>query len=100
MDITRVAVAATQFTAYTALMNLAITFSARWQGWAIERWGYPTTLLADVAVGFAILLVLPFLRHRRQAVRMPPAADTMGCRARSWPQPPSTSWPAERRSRV
>lgn len=62
MDITRAAVAATQFTAYTALMNLAITLSARWQGWAIERWGYPTTLLADVAVGFTVLAVLPFLR--------------------------------------
>jgi PAT family beta-lactamase induction signal transducer AmpG len=40
-------VAATQFTAYMAMMNLAISYSATWQGIAIEALGYPKTLLID-----------------------------------------------------
>jgi len=62
MDITRTAVAATQFTAYTALMNLSITTSARWQGMAAESWGYSWTLLADAALGCVILLFLPLIQ--------------------------------------
>ena len=62
MDITRTAVAATQFTAYTALMNLAITMSARWQGSAAQAWGYSWTLLADAALGGVILLFLPLIQ--------------------------------------
>src|SRR5580765_5023187 len=44
MDVTTKAVAATQFTAYMAMSNLVITYSAWWQGQAITRWGYPLTL--------------------------------------------------------
>ena len=44
MDITNPAVAATQFTAYMAMMNLAIAIAASWQGAAVEAWGYPVTL--------------------------------------------------------
>ncbi len=73
MDITRAAVAATQFTAYTAMMNLAITLSARWQGLAIEAYGYATTLFIDVAVGALVLLVLPL-------IRLPVIAKTTGGR--------------------
>jgi predicted MFS family arabinose efflux permease len=62
MDITNPAVAATQFTAYMALLNLSISLSAAWQGWAIERFGYPTTLLLDAGVGLLGLAVLAFLR--------------------------------------
>ena len=62
MDVTTPAVAATQFTAYMALMNLAIAYSATWQGWAIEHWGYPLTLLADAGFGLVCLLCLPFMR--------------------------------------
>ncbi|TRZ64477.1 MAG: MFS transporter, partial [Rhodocyclaceae bacterium] len=47
MDVTNPRVAATQFTAYMALMNLAISYSATWQGIAIEAWGYPNTMLVD-----------------------------------------------------
>ncbi len=61
MDITTPTVAATQFTAYMALSNLASSGSAWWQGHAIERFGYPLTLGLDVAVGFLCLLVLPFV---------------------------------------
>lgn len=63
MDVTNPAVAATQFTAYMALMNLAIAYSASWQGIAIEAWGYPTTLLVDAVLGLACLLFLPWLKR-------------------------------------
>ena len=61
MDITTPAVAATQFTAYMALQNLAIQYSAVWQGMTIVRWGYPKTLLLDCIVGVVPLVLLPFM---------------------------------------
>src|SRR3990167_1519606 len=63
MDVTNPAVAATQFTAYMAMMNLAISYSATWQGIAIEALGYPNTLLIDAVTGLACLLVLPWLKR-------------------------------------
>jgi PAT family beta-lactamase induction signal transducer AmpG len=66
MDITTPAVAATQFTAYMAMMNLATSYTALWQGLAIGRYGYPTTLLLDVLIGMAPLLLLPWMSARRR----------------------------------
>jgi len=62
MDITTPAVAATQFTAYMALMNLCISYSAWWQGFAVERIGYPATLVVDSVFGLVGLLLLPLMR--------------------------------------
>ena len=62
MDICTTAVAATQFTAYMALLNLVIWYSANWQGRAIEAWGYPATLALDAAAGLLCLSVLPLMR--------------------------------------
>jgi PAT family beta-lactamase induction signal transducer AmpG len=62
MDVTNPAVAATQFTAYMALMNLAIAYSATWQGIAAEALGYPKTLLIDAITGLLCLAILPMLR--------------------------------------
>ncbi|MEO5988536.1 MAG: MFS transporter [Candidatus Eisenbacteria bacterium] len=62
MDVTTPRVAATQFTAYMALMNLAISYSSLWQGRAVERWGYPVTLAIDSVVGLLCLACLPFMR--------------------------------------
>ena len=45
-----------------ALMNYAIAYTARWQGWAAERWGYPLTLTADALFGLVCLICLPFMR--------------------------------------
>ena len=59
MDLCRPAVAATQFTAYMALLNLVIAYTAWWQGRAIVAFGYPATLLADAVIGLAGLAVLP-----------------------------------------
>lgn len=65
MDITNPKVAATQFTAYMAMMNLAISISASWQGVAAEAWGYPMTLLLDAILGLACLALLPMIRPER-----------------------------------
>ena len=62
MDVTRPSVAATQFTAYMAMMNLAIAYSATWQGIAVEAVGYPATLVIDAVFGLACLIFLPFIR--------------------------------------
>ena len=66
--------AATQFTGYMALMNLAIAYSAQWQGWAIERWGYPLTLTADALFGLVCLACLPFMRAVKKPGPAPGAA--------------------------
>jgi PAT family beta-lactamase induction signal transducer AmpG len=62
MDVTNPAVAATQFTAYMAMMNLAIAYSATWQGIAAEALGYPNTLLIDAVTGVLCLILLPFIK--------------------------------------
>lgn len=61
MDITTPAVAATQFTAYMAMSNFVISYSATWQGLSIVRFGYPATLLADAAFGLVCIGLLPFM---------------------------------------
>jgi len=66
MDVTTPAVAATQFTAYMALSNLAISYSSWWQGLSIVRWGYPITLVLDCAIGMVMLFLLPFMKRRKQ----------------------------------
>jgi len=62
MDITTPAVAATQFTAYMAMLNLCISYTSWWQGFAVERIGYPSTLILDSVVGLFGLLLLPLMR--------------------------------------
>jgi PAT family beta-lactamase induction signal transducer AmpG len=64
MDVTNPLVAGTQFTAYMAMSNLTISYSATWQGIAIEAWGYPGTMLVDAIFGLVFLAVLRFTRRR------------------------------------
>ncbi len=66
MDITTPAVAATQFTAYMAMSNLVIAYSATWQGFAIARFGYPTTLLIDAGFGLVCIGLLPFMALKKK----------------------------------
>jgi MFS family permease len=66
MDITNPLVAATQFTAYMAMLNFTISYTAKWQGWAIERFGYPGTLAMDAALGMIGVIILPFLKPQRK----------------------------------
>ncbi|HEY2954972.1 MAG TPA: MFS transporter [Candidatus Eisenbacteria bacterium] len=61
MDVTTPRVAATQFTAYMALLNFVTSYSATWQGWAVERWGYPLTLAADSVAGLLCIALLPLM---------------------------------------
>jgi PAT family beta-lactamase induction signal transducer AmpG len=63
MDVTNPLVAATQFTAYMALLNLAIAYSAVWQGIASEAFGYPKMLLIDALIGPLCVLLLPWMRN-------------------------------------
>lgn len=73
MDVTDPKVAATQFTAYMALLNAVIAYSAQWQGVAIERWGYPLTLTIDATVGVVSLILLPLIGKPRTVARLPGA---------------------------
>jgi len=75
MDVTTPRVAATQFTAYMALMNVAIGYSATWQGWAVEHWGYPLTLTADALFGLVCLVCLPLMAPAAKAALPPPGAE-------------------------
>jgi len=67
MDVSNARVAATQFTAYMALLNLGIAYSAKWQGWAVDRYGYPITLLADAFIGLLCLIFLAAMGNIRSA---------------------------------
>jgi PAT family beta-lactamase induction signal transducer AmpG len=73
MDLTNPRVAATQFTAYMALLNLVTSYTSYWQGLSIARFGYPVTLYIDSTVGLVSLVLLPFmaLRKDRPAVDLP-----------------------------
>ena len=72
MDITTKRVAATQFTAYMAMQNVVIWYSANWQGWVVERWGYPRTLVIDCLFGLVGLALLPLMGPVRHAEPAPP----------------------------
>ncbi len=74
MDITTPAVAATQFTAYMALLNLCISYTSWWQGFAVERIGYPSTLIIDSVVGLFGLLLLPLMKPPKKAATTASAA--------------------------
>jgi PAT family beta-lactamase induction signal transducer AmpG len=77
MDITTPRVAATQFTAYMAMQNLVIGYSARWQGWLVELWGYPRTLVVDCVFGLVGIVLLPLmvpLAKTGAAPSIPPGA--------------------------
>ena len=69
MDFCEPKVAATQFTAYMALANLVISYTAFWQGYSIEAFGYPATLVLDAAAGLiclSVFAVVPVARRMDQ----------------------------------
>jgi PAT family beta-lactamase induction signal transducer AmpG len=72
MDVTTAKVAATQFTAYMAILNFTISYSATWQGIAVERWGYPITLLIDGVFGVVGLTLLPWMATPRTKTEVAP----------------------------
>ena len=42
-----------------------ISYTASWQGYVVERSGYPTTLVLDAVVGLIGLALLPLMRPRK-----------------------------------
>jgi len=67
MGLTNPAVAATQFTGYMALHNLVYTYSSLWQGKYADLHGYAKTMFLDGWFAFVPLLLLPFLKPRKEA---------------------------------
>jgi PAT family beta-lactamase induction signal transducer AmpG len=63
MDITTPAVAATQFTAYMALMNLATSAVNWFEGLTLDewQWSYPKLILFECVAGSVCLLLLPLM---------------------------------------
>jgi predicted MFS family arabinose efflux permease len=72
MGMTNPAVAATQFTAFMAMSNLAISMGNFWHGIVADRFDYSVVLYIDALVVLAPLAVLPFLRNREQEPALAP----------------------------
>jgi PAT family beta-lactamase induction signal transducer AmpG len=81
MDVTNPAVAATQFTAYMALMNLTIAYSSTWQGIAVEAWGYPLTMLVDAIFGLCCLAFIPLMKRPAAGAAFTDSAAPLRARA-------------------
>ena len=79
-------VAATQFTGYMALKNLALSYSSLWQGRVASVHGYSRTLLLDGLIAIVPILVLPFVGPAAVATRRRPRAP---CRPPPPPGAPS-----------
>lgn len=76
MGMTNPAVAATQFTAFMGMGNLAISMGNYWQGIVAERFDYATVLLLDSLIVMIPLCLVPFLRNREEEVEpMPVGAE-------------------------
>ena len=73
MGMTNPAVAATQFTAFMAMGNLAISYSNFWQGMIAERYGYATVLYLDALIMLVPLAMIPLLRSREPEAEPVPA---------------------------
>ena len=67
MGMTNPAVAATQFTAYMGMSNLAVSIGNYWQGMVAERMGYAQALYLDAAIALLVIGLVPFLRGREDA---------------------------------
>ena len=65
MGMTNPAVAATQFTTFMAMGNLAISYTNFWQGHVAERFGYATVLYVDALIVLVPLALLPFVGGRQ-----------------------------------
>jgi PAT family beta-lactamase induction signal transducer AmpG len=68
MGMTNPAVAATQFTAFMGMSNLAISMGNAWQGVVAERMGYAQVLYIDALIALLVIGVIPFLRSREESV--------------------------------
>jgi len=77
MSMTNPAVAATQFTAFMGMSNLAISVGNYWQGIVAERMGYAQVLYLDAGIALLVICLIPFLRARdASSERADPAVDS------------------------
>jgi PAT family beta-lactamase induction signal transducer AmpG len=77
MGMTNPAVAATQFTAYMALSNVAISVGNYWQGAVAGQINYQTALYLDAGLIVLALCVIPLLKNREEKKRPLAATDTV-----------------------
>ncbi len=68
MGMTNPAVAATQFTAFMGMSNLAISMGNYWQGIVAERFDYAAVLFLDSLIVLIALTLVPFLQNREEKV--------------------------------
>ena len=66
MGMTNPIVAATQFTAFMGLKNLAISYTNYWQGIVAEKFDYAVVLYVDSIILLIPLAILPFLKTRKE----------------------------------
>jgi len=66
MGMTNPAVAATQFTAFMGMSNVAISIGNYWQGVVAESMGYAVVLYLDALLAVLVILVIPFLCEREE----------------------------------
>ena len=66
MGMTNPAVAATQFTAFMGMSNLAISMGNYWQGIVAERFDYAAVLFLDSLIVLIPLCLVPFLQSREE----------------------------------
>lgn len=78
MDIVEPRIAATQFTACMALLNVVTIYCYWWQGKAVTPaadggWGlsYPMIFILDAALGAVFVFILPFLKPRPSRIELP-----------------------------
>jgi PAT family beta-lactamase induction signal transducer AmpG len=67
MGMTNPVVAATQFTAFMGMGNLAISMGNYWQGIVAERFDYAAVFYLDSLFVIIPLLIIPFLRNREES---------------------------------
>ena len=67
MGMTNPAVAATQFTAFMGMANIAISIGNYWQGLVAESMGYSVVLYLDALFAVLVIMVIPLLRDREEA---------------------------------
>jgi PAT family beta-lactamase induction signal transducer AmpG len=70
MGLTNPAVAATQFTAFMAMSNLAISYTNYWQGVIAERIDYAMVLYIDAALMLVPVMIIPFIRTREEELAL------------------------------
>jgi len=69
MGMTNPVVAATQFTAFMGMANMAISMGNYWQGIVAESMGYAAVLYLDALFALLVILLVPFLRSREEELR-------------------------------